>query len=178
MTNRTYLISCDEPVRYVDLTWPIVVCASDYAIPPLWLMLFGKDNVAEASTSFDDGSDLLYSRLESDKSSAIARAKAQESVLAQLNWPEAKQTFGTWISHIERVPGSRVVVETCELAMMSADMVEFAQALLRGVTAFSTHEKRGLEERLGALGLMDFTNREVSGLCGYAWENPVPWSDT
>lgn len=190
MANRAYLICTDKPVKYDSLNGKDVCSAASYMVPLFWYMLFNETDVVSSSTPCDDEEpDFIYYSLITSKTEGIKLAKSRIDSLTGIFGESIIEQFNIWGSYLESLKGASVVVETCELAMMDDDPSKFKNELIQCIAAFSQPSritKGFFKKKVQAspswavlLGQADISSMsevpEIYKLCGYSWENPVPW---
>lgn len=190
MANRTYLSCTDTPAKYQDLDAKNVNCAASYMVPVFWYILFNENNLVQTSTPCDDDEpDFEYSWLLAKKHDAISLAKSRLPVLIDVFVADVEVIFNTWLGYIESCSGNYICVETCELVMMDDEPSVYTKQANNCIRALSEPlviEKGFLfkkkqanpkwAELLGQAEISDMSKLpEIEKLCGYSWENPVPW---
>jgi hypothetical protein len=177
MANRAYLYFDDKNVKYVDLQSPNVACAFDYGIPVFWYMLFAESDLVEASTPSPDGIDFKYFRLVSNKEAAIDRAKSRIRTVANILGNEAVNLFNIWIEYIDSLPGTLLMLESCEICLMEKDADVYKQNAVDCIKAFSFSELNRYWQLLLSQSQIDEPdqNIEADRVCGYSWDKKVPW---
>jgi|SRR5690554_1096032 len=189
MANRTYLYCSDKPVKYIDLGAEIIISAANYMVPVFWYMLFDESCIEKVSTPCDDNEpDFNYFRLCAPKASSIERAKQRISSLSNVLGAGIMEQFNQFIDHLMVQPGQWVVVETCELAMMDTSAHNHKKEAKKCVKAFSQEliiQKGFFKKRpvvnpnwvvlLGQANISGTDHHPIESLCGYSWQNSVPW---
>ncbi|WP_409525991.1 hypothetical protein [Nitrincola sp. MINF-07-Sa-05] len=190
MANRTYLYCSEKPVKYIELDAAIVISAASYMVPVFWYMLFDTSDIEKASTPGDDDEpDFKYYRLVADRASSIECAKQRIDSVSSLLGAKIAEQFNQFLGLIEQQSGEKVVVETCELAMMDESPRTFKGEAIKCMKAFSQEPivRKGLFRKestanpnwvalLGQANIStDTEDKPIESLCGYSWKIPVPW---
>lgn len=189
MANRSYLICTSSNYSYDSLNQDQVLCAASYMIPIFWYMLFEEKDLHLASVPCDAGEpNFEYSILSASKVKALSLAKSRLPKVIQLFGEKISEVFYVWLSHIEGISETTIVLETCELAMMS-DLAAYKNEVEQHISAFYANpiSTQGFFKTKDTLNLnwksmleqAEISNTatmpDVYKLCGYSWVKDVPW---
>ena len=189
MANRSYLVCTSSEYNFSSLNENEVVCAANYMVPIFWYMLFDENDLVPVFVQGYDGEpDFNYDLLSTSKVKALSLAKSRLPLLLRVFGEEISQVFCIWLSHIEMLSESSLVLETCELAMMS-DFGEFKTEIEQYISAYSTDPmsrsgffkvKKSLngtwKSLLAQADISDVASiPDTYKLCGFSWVKNVPW---
>ena len=162
-------------------------------IPLFWYMLFTEESVLPAPHWSDDEDDVggTYPYLVTDTASALARSRASWPRLQEVIGAAHAELFETWMAFLRTQSSGYLHCETRELDWMSDGEAELETEIRRCLAAFdlAPFEPRRVpwQRRVLANSWMSLLSQAAisteqlpgnippESLCGYAWEEPVPW---
>lgn len=152
-------------------------------IPVYWYSLFDSESIIEAVETAENET-FRYPYLSKPTDKALELSRSRIPSMRELFGSAFNVTYEVWFDFLAKNSQGYLQCETFELWAMFDDKNPFDSHLRKCLAAFASKLTMPLNESwaelVGQANAYDGKRIEIAGsfsLCGYSWEQPVPWEE-